>query len=131
MPHGANAALIQKIFDDNELQDLKDSLDKRQCLNRCNTTLVYLFHFIQSAGILTTTIATGLGMTDLIWVGVGLNVTASLLNVYEKTNANLSKKLMENINEIKKGTFVDEGVVVDVKSAESSSPQEKLRITHA
>ena len=131
MPHGANAALIQKLFEENEVQDLKESLDKRHCLNSCNTTLVYLFHFIQSAGILTTTIATGLGMTDLIWVGVGLNVTASLLNVYEKTNANLSKKLLENINEIKKGTFVDEGVVVDVKSSDSPSPNAKHTVTHA
>ena len=116
MPIGsssANSALIQKIFDDNELQDLKRSLEHRQCLNRCNTTLVYIFHLVQSAGILTTTIATGLNMNYLIWVGVGLNITASLLNVYEKTNANLSKKLLETINEIKKGTYVDEGVVVE------------------
>jgi len=122
---GANAALLQKIFDDNELQDLKDSLEKRHCLNRCNTALVYMFHLVQSAGILTTTIATGLNLNYLIWVGVGLNITASLLSVYEKTNANLSKKLLETIHEIKKGTFVDEGVVVDVKSTDSPSPNGK------
>lgn len=128
MPTGPNAALLQKIFEDNELQDLKDSLEKRHCLNRCNTALVYLFHFVQSAGILTTTIATGIGRTDLIWVGVGLNVTASLLNMYEKTNANLSKKLLDTIHEIKKGTYVDEGVVMEVKSTDS--PNEKNRISH-
>lgn len=130
MRNGANAALIQKLFEENELQDLKESLEKRHCLNCCNTALVYMFHLVQSAGILTTTIATGLGMNELIWVGVGLNVTASLLSVYEKTNANLSKKLLENIHEIKKGTFVDEGVVVEVKSP-TESPHEKSKIAHA
>jgi hypothetical protein len=70
-----------------------------------------MFHMVQSGGILTTTIATGYNLTYLIWVGVGLNILATLLNVYEKTNANLSKKLLTDIESIKAGKYVDEGSI--------------------
>jgi hypothetical protein len=72
---------------------------------------MYLFYFIQSAGIMTTTIATGYNYTYLIWIGVGMNILASLLNVYEKVNANLLKTYMKDINDIKSGKFIDEGAV--------------------
>jgi hypothetical protein len=74
-----------------------------------------MFHFVQSAGILTTTIATGYNYTYLIWIGVGLNVLASLLNVYEKTNSNLLKTYLKDIDSIKNGKFTDEGAVEKVE----------------
>ena len=86
-------------------------MSRRQCLNQCNLYLVYIFHLIQSAGILTTTIATGYNYTYLIWVGVGLNLLASMINIYEKTNASMSKRLMTDIEKIKTGQFTDEGAV--------------------
>jgi hypothetical protein len=102
---------IKVIMDENTLEDLKSLIARRQSLNRCNVCLIYIFHFVQSAGILTTTIATGYSLTYLIWVGVGLNVLASLLNVYEKTNSNLLKTYLKDIDAIKNGTFTDEGSV--------------------
>jgi len=81
-----------------------------------------MFHFVQSGGILTTTIATGYSLTYLIWVGVGLNILASLLNVYEKTNANLLKKLLTDIESIKAGKYVDEGSIEQKPENGHSTP---------
>ncbi len=81
--------------------------------------LIYLFHIIQSAGILTTTIAAGYDMKSLVWAGVGLNILASLINVFEKTNNSISKRLMADIQAIKDGSFVDEGTVVEIQAKES------------
>ena len=105
---------IKDIFDKNTLSDLKRFLEKRQCLNVANSYLIYLFHFIQSAGILTTSIAAASDDKKLIWIGVSLNILASLINVYEKTNASIIKKLMNDINDIKSGNYIDEGEMVDV-----------------
>ena len=106
---------VKDILDENTIDDLKGLLNRRQYLNHCNIYLIYLFHFVQSAGILTTTIATGYNYTYLIWVGVGLNVLASLLNVYEKTNSNLLKTYLKDIDSIKNGKFTDEGGVEKVE----------------
>jgi len=76
------AVEIKEIFDINTLNDLKKFLNKRECLNTTNTNLTYLFYFIQSAGILTTSIATGNNNYTFIWVGVGLNVLDKLINTY-------------------------------------------------
>jgi hypothetical protein len=76
---------------------------------------IYFFHIVQSAGILTTTIAAGYDMKEIIWLGVGLNILASLINVFEKTNNGISKKLMKDIQAIKEGTFVDESEVIEIE----------------
>jgi hypothetical protein len=104
---------IQNILEQNKLDDLKAFIEKRKCLNSWNIRLIYLFHFIQSAGILTTTIAAGYDLKSLVWVGVGLNIMASLLNVVEKTNNSISKHLLKDIQTIKDGTYVDQGEVID------------------
>jgi len=114
---------IQEIFEKNKLDDLNRFLKKRQCLNNSNTFMIYLFHIVQSAGILTTTIATGYSMTQLIWVGVGLNVVASLINCLEQVNNSMSNKLMKDIDMIKNDTYVDEGILVE-------SEKEKLLNTN-
>ena len=111
---------IQHIFDTNKLEDLKEFINRRKCLNNWNIALVYLFHFIQSAGILTTTIAAGYDIKAIVWVGVGLNILASMINIFEKTNNGISKKLMKDIQAIKDGTYVDESV-----SAEITEKKEK------
>ena len=111
---------IQHIFDTNKLEDLKEFINRRKCLNNWNIALVYLFHIIQSAGILTTTIAAGYDIKAIVWVGVGLNILASMINIFEKTNNGISKKLMKDIQAIKDGTYVDESV-----SAEITEKKEK------
>ena len=105
---------IQAIFEVNKLNDLKAFMNKRKCLNEWNMVLIYLFHIVQSAGILTTTIAAGYDMKLLVWVGVGFNILASLINVFEKTNNGISKHLLKDINAIKDGTYVDEGIMVEM-----------------
>ena len=106
-----NTLAIKNLFEQNKLEDLKAFMNKRKCLNQWNLALVYLFHILQSAGILTTTIAAGYDMKILVWVGVGFNILASLINVFEKTNNSISKHLMKDIQAIKDGTFVDEGSI--------------------
>lgn len=112
---------IQEIFEQNKLDDLKYFLKRRQSLNNTNMYLIYLFHLIQSAGILTTTVAAGYDQRYLIWIGVALNMLASLINVYEKTNNNILKKLLADINKIKEGTYVDEGILIDTDKPASNT----------
>ena len=117
-PEKENISLqIKKVFEENVLSDLKRFIEKRQCLNQTNMILIYLFHIVQSAGILTTTIATGYNAREYIWIGVGLNVLASLINAFEQTNNNISKKLLQDIQSIKDGKYVDEGIVVESKKS--------------
>jgi hypothetical protein len=75
--------------------------------------LIYFFHLVQSAGILTTTLAAGYDLKYLVWVGVSLNAAATLINIFEKTNNSISNKLLENITEIKNGNYLDESNLVD------------------
>ena len=117
---------IQSIFEKNKLEDLKAFIEKRKCLNSWNIALIYLFHIIQSAGILTTTIAAGYNMKEIVWVGVGFNILASLLNVFEKTNASISKGLLKDIQAIKEGTFADEGTIEPPKEAQGTTKEPLL-----
>ena len=104
---------ISTIFDDNKINDLKRFLKKRQCLNYTNAYLIYLFHLLQSAGILTTSIAASSNNTDLVWIGIGLNIVATLINVYEKINNTVSGKLLHDIKLIKTNNYVDESELID------------------
>jgi len=116
---------IKNIFVQNELSDLKRFLRKRQCINKCNTILIYLFHVVQSVGILTTTIAAGYDQKNLIWVGVALNVFASLITIFEKTNIGISKKLMKDIQSIKDGNYVDESTMDEPKKDGENGNEDK------
>lgn len=109
-------AEINDILNQNKIEDLKKFLEKRNCLNNTNQILNYMFHVVQSAGVLTTTIAAGYNIKSLVWVGVGMNIFASLINIFEKTNDSISKRLFKNIQAIKNGTYIDEGMMVDVDS---------------
>jgi hypothetical protein len=102
---------IQNIFDNNKISDLKRFIKKRQCLNTCNYYMSYTFYFLQSAGILATTIGTGYSIKELIWSGIGLNILASLCHSYEQVNNNISTKLLKNIQNIKNNTYTDEDTI--------------------
>ena len=117
---------IKTIFDNNTLNDLKKFLNKRECLNTTNTYLMYLFYLIQSAGILTTSIATGNNNYTFIWVGVGLNVFATLINTYEKINNSQLKKLLKDIENIKNGNYIDETEIVNIEQDKNSSLETPL-----
>jgi hypothetical protein len=112
---------IAHMFQENKLEDLKRFMNKRKNLNACNTMLIYAFHCFQSAGILTTTIATGYNIRELIWVGVGLNVVSTLIHVFENVNKSISTKLMKDIQNIRDDKYVDEGTIVDDTKDEKKS----------
>ena len=111
---------IGQLFKDNEKSDVVRMLGNRSCLNKFNISLIYTFHFLQSAGIFVTTLATGYNNTQLIWIGIGLNVLASLVNVFEKTNNNISEQLLQDIIKIKNKMYVDEGSISDPNMEELS-----------
>jgi hypothetical protein len=124
---------IQRIFDNNELEDLKSFMSKRHCLNNFNISLMYIFHIVQSAGILTTTVAAGYNQVYLIWIGVALNVLASLINVFERNNNTMLKKLMIDIKKIKDGNYIGETALIEPDSDKTASQKEldKLNIINA
>ena len=107
---------INDILEQNRLDDLKRFLEKRRCLNSSNAYLTYVFHLVQSAGILTTSYAAGNGNPNLVWIGISLNFMATIISIYEKTNSGILKKLMTEINTIKDGNYVDEGEMIDVEN---------------
>jgi len=124
---------IQRIFDNNELEDLKSFMSKRHCLNNFNISLMYIFHIVQSAGILTTTVAAGYNQVYLIWIGVALNVLASLINVFEKNNNTMLKKLMIDIKKIKDGNYIGETALIEPDGDKTASQKEldKLNIINS
>ena len=119
---------IQTIFDTNKINDLKRFLAKRQCLNTTNSYLIYLFHLVQASGILTTSIAAGTNNTQLVWIGVGLNIFATLINVYEKTNNSISSKILNDIKLIKDNHYVDEGEFIDTGSQNAQPKKSRVSI---
>jgi hypothetical protein len=119
---------ISQMFNENQLEDLKRFLSKRKCLNFSNNILVYIFHAVQTSGILLTTIAAGYKVEALVWVGAGVSALASLIKIYESQNNTMLKKLMVDIQKIRDGTYVDEGSLVD---SEGAQPQQAPPPAHA
>ncbi len=116
---------IQEILDNNKIADLKRFIKKRQTLNSCNICLSYLFYLMQSIGILTTTIGTGYEIKELIWSGIGVNILASLIHSYEQINNSISIKLLKNIENIKKNTYVDEDIMIDLNADDAKDKNKK------
>lgn len=110
---------IKEILDNHTLDELKQFLARRHRINAANSYLIYLFHLVQSTGILITSYATGNKDIKLIWAGIALNFLASLISVYEKQNNSLLKKLLNDINSIRNGTYVDESEVVDTQQSQT------------
>jgi hypothetical protein len=104
---------INEIFHENVISDLQNHLKTRNCLNKTNIFLVYLFHLIQSSGILVTSFAVSNNNSRLAWVGIGLNMCSSLISMYEKINTNIMKKLLNDMHSMKNGTYIDDGILSD------------------
>ncbi len=107
---------IQQILEKNKLKDLETFLDRRHWLNRCNSGMVYLFYIVQSLGILASSYSASTNNKDFLWVGIGLNMFASLIQVYEKINNDQMKKIYIDIQSIQKGTYLDESPFVDLEN---------------
>lgn len=104
---------IKLLFINNEFDDLKHMLSKRKYLNMSNMAFVYSYHIAQASGILITALAAGYDYKVLIWVGIGFNIGAALLNRFEHINNSMSDRLLKDIIAIKEGKYVDEGNLVD------------------
>lgn len=99
---------IDTILQKNSIEDLKKFINKRACLNNCNVLLTYIFHFLQTCGMITTALSASYDYKPLLWIGIGFNSIASLISIYEKTNETISNKMLENIKQIKAGEYMDE-----------------------
>lgn len=104
---------INSILEVHKLNQLKINLKKRKFLNQMNILLLYSFHLIQSLGILTTSFAVTSHDTKFIWLGVCLNTLATIIQIYEKINIGLLKKIMVDIIHIKNNSYVDESSFID------------------
>jgi hypothetical protein len=105
---------IDIILKKNKNNDLISFLDRRKCLNKCNLFLIYTFHFIQTIGILIISYATSINNMELIWIGIAFNSVASLINIYEKININILKKLMNDIILIKNDKYIDDSAITNI-----------------
>jgi pantothenate kinase len=98
----------------NKMTDLRRFLNNRQCLNTSNIYFTYLFYVVQMVGLLTTSVAQSYNMSNIVWLGIGLNSLATLIHTFEQTNNKLSKHMLDNIISIQNGTYVDEGILIDI-----------------
>ena len=106
---------IKQILLESQLTDLNRNIKRKHCLNNSNIYLVYLFNLVQTAGIFSTTYGTSVNNINIVWIGISLNLLASLINVYEKTNNNLIKKLTSDIHSIKIGEYESESQMIDIE----------------
>jgi hypothetical protein len=104
---------IKNIFSQNQVDDLKRFIATRAKLNKFTKLLMYGSYIFQTTGIFITTVSTGYKLPSLTWVGVGLNMISTLMIVFEKINTSISIKIMKDIQSIRDGTYVDEGVIID------------------
>jgi len=105
---------ISHVLQANKISDLKRFLSNRQCLNTTNICFTYLFYIVQMVGLMTTSVAQSYNMNNIVWVGIGLNSLATLIHTFEQTNTKLSNHMLDNITSIKNGTYVDEGILIDI-----------------
>jgi len=102
---------IIDILNKNKIDDLKRFLTKRSCINDTNQYITYLFHLVQSAGILTVSIGQAYKNEFIVWIGVGLNTFASVLHIVTADNKKISKTLLNNLKQIKENNYLDEAIV--------------------
>jgi hypothetical protein len=97
----------------NSIDDLHRFIKKRECLNNCNMYLIYIYYFLQTCGIVITSLSANSQSKELLWIGIILNALASLINIYEKTNQSIADKMLDNIKHIRSGNYLDESNLVD------------------
>ena len=114
---------IQEIINKNKIKDLENFLERRHRLNNCNSTMIYLFHIIQSVGILATSYAASTNNASILWTGIGLNMCASIIQIYEKINNDQMKRIYFDIQSISNGTYLDESPFIDMESTQQQLKQ--------
>ena len=104
---------IELILYKNSIDDLELFIKRRSCLNNCNIFLTYLFHLLQTGGMIVTTVSASYNYKELLWIGISLNAFASLISIYEKINQSVSDKMLESIKCIKSGEYLDEAHLIN------------------
>ena len=117
---------IHIILNENKIDDLKKFINKRACLNNANNILIYIFYLFQTSGVLISSIATSSNNTSLIWIGIGLNMIASIIHIYEKINNNFLKKLLIDIQNIKNGNYVDESEILNLDTINNKNTNKNI-----
>jgi hypothetical protein len=92
---------------------------------------------MQTIGIFMTSFASSQTMQDtrqrLLWTGIGCNLFASLLTIYEKILSSEIGIIMKDLYAIQQDSFVDESALVDVGtvliSATAANPHVNLATT--
>jgi hypothetical protein len=117
---------INIILNENKIDDLKKFINKRACLNNANNILIYIFYLFQTSGVLISSIATSSNNISLIWIGIGLNMIASIIHIYEKINNNFLKKLLIDIQNIKNGNYVDESEILNLDTINNKNTNKNI-----
>jgi len=121
---------IETILNNNKISDLKKFLNKRSCLNESNVYLTYLFHIIQSFGILCVSVSNSYELKYLSWIGIGLNSIASVIHIITQDNTKINKTLFTNIQKIKDNNYLDESIIdIDSRDDKPETPKIKLHST--
>ncbi len=113
---------IKNVIDANKLDDLTRFLKQRQCLNCTNFYMIYMFHLIQSTGIILTAYAASVNSPVLTWTGISLNMFASLLSIYENQNNSTLRRLLGDITLIKNGLYIDECELIPDNTKDTPIP---------
>ena len=98
---------IQKLIDQNAVNDLKTSFAKRDCLNTTNLILNYVLNAATITGLFFATFGTSFDNKTFQWIGLGFIFFASLLDSYQKNHVSMLKTLLLDITNIQKGSYID------------------------
>lgn len=112
---------ISQILQKNKERDLENFLNRRHTLNKCNTAMIYIFHIVQSLGILATSYSASSNDKTFLWAGIGLNMCASVIQIYEKINNDQMKRIFLDIQSISKGTYLDESPFAELENGQKST----------
>ena len=113
--------IINEIFNQNKINDLNEFINQRSCLNTSTQILTYIFYFLQTAGVFSVSLGQAYSNPYLSWGGVGLNSFASFIYIVINSNSKINSQLMQNIQQIFKGDYVDEGTVETISRKNSNS----------
>jgi hypothetical protein len=115
---------IQELFEVNKINDLRRFMKNRETINCCNMALRYSYFATHYSGILVSTIAVeyvDANYKSMLWLGIGLNVLATFISAIEEFNNKLSKKMLHNIENIKKNNYIDESDIIESTRNKSSN----------
>lgn len=98
---------VQKLINENAINDLKSSYKKRDCLNQSNEVLHYISNAVKYIGFLLIALGNSIENVYLQWIGLGLSLFGDLLNEYKRNHVSMLKTLLADITNIQNGNYID------------------------